>query len=279
MTNKDTILQDRSSLSAPHQVTVTHLDWDVTVDFAASSVRGQVKYKIQRVNPAATTLQLDTAHLVIEGVTDGTTGAALVYQENKSTAEHLGTQLVIELHKDTTQVCITYQTTRASSALQWLPPAQTVGKVYPYLFTQCQAIHARSLLPCQDRPGVKITYQAHVTTPSWATCVMSAVLQKKQFNDATDTTTFVWEQKIPISSYLVALAVGDLAKKDISERCAVWSEPGLVEAAAYEFAQTEAFLQIAETLAGKPYVWGRYDLLCLPPSFPFGGKVFEWCFL
>ena len=269
--NKAPILQDRSSLSAPHQVTVTHLDWEVTVDFTQSIVSGTAMYTIQRVDPTATSLQLDTANLVIHNCSNGA-GQALAYQEHKSTKEHLGTQLVININKDTSKVAIEYQTTMASSALQWLPPAQTVGKVHPYLFTQCQAIHARSLVPCQDRPGVKMTYKARVTVPSWATCVMSAVLQdKKKSATAADTACFVWEQKIPISSYLLAMAVGDLVKKDISPRCAVWSEPGIVDVAAWEFAQTEDFLKLAEELAGKPYVWGRYDLLCMPPSFPFGG--------
>jgi len=264
------VLQDRSSLSEPHRVTVTHLDWDVVVDFRTELLYGTATYTIQRVDAAATTLALDTAHLVIRVVTDAATAQPLAYQEHKSDRDHLGTQLVIQLGEDTASVTIEYATTAQSSAVQWLPPPQTVGKHRPYLFTQCQAIHARSLLPCQDRPGVKMTYQARVSCPSWATCVMSAVLQDIRTTNDT-TTCFVWEQRVPISSYLIAMAVGDLTKRDISPRCAVWSEPGLVEAAAYEFAQTEDFLKIAEDLAGMSYQWGRYDLLCLPPSFPFGG--------
>jgi len=82
---------------------------------------------------------------------------------------------------------------------------------------------------------------------------------------------FVWRQTVPIPSYLLAMAVGELSKRDVSDRCAVWSEPGVVDAAAHEFAQTEDFLKTAERLAGTPYAWGRYDLLCLPPSCPYGG--------
>ena len=262
------VLQDRSSLSAPEEVAVTHLDWEIAVDFAQSTVKGQATYNLLFVDPKATTLKLDTAHLIIQKVVDNT-GKEVTYKEIVSDKEHLGTQLVIDLQEATTTVTIHYHTTQASSALQWLPPPQTVGKVHPYLFTQCQAIHARSLVPCQDRPGVKMTYNATVTVPSWASCVLSAVLQSESSDDGTKT--FVFAQKIPISSYLLAMAVGNLARRDISKRCAVWSEPGLVDAVAYEFAQTEDFLKIAEDLSGKPYVWGRYDVLCLPPSFPFGG--------
>lgn len=266
---KKPVLQDRSSLSEPDKVKVTHLDWHIAVDFVTRIISGTATYTIEYVDPSATQLALDTAHLVIQKVTDAATGDALKFHENKPDKPHLGTQLVIELEKDTASVAIEYATTSEGSAVQWLSPEQTVGKQHPYLFTQCQAIHARSLLPCQDRPGVKMTYKAWTTVPSWSTCVMSAVLQDKKTTG--ETTCFVFEQSVPISSYLMAIAVGELAKKDISPRCAVYSEPGLVEAAAYEFAQTEDFLSIAEGLAGLPYQWGRYDLLCLPPSFPFGG--------
>jgi leukotriene-A4 hydrolase len=172
-------------------------------------------------------------------------------------------------------VTIDYETTAASSALQWLSPEQTAGREYPYLFTQCQAIHARTLVPCQDEPSVKMTYSAVVNVPTWATCVMSAVSATENEtatkNDDPTTTTTTWKQTVPISSYLLAMAVGQLEKRDLSERCAVWSEPTMVNFAAKEFEQTEECLCIAEELAGLPYVWGRYDILCLPPSFPYGG--------
>jgi leukotriene-A4 hydrolase len=260
---------------------VKHLDWEIAVDFTNSCLTGRATYTLQVVDPAhATQLKLDTSHLFIEKVVVGTKEDALPlkFEQHKSAKAYLGTQLVIFLDSNNNnkdgavhQVTIHYQTTKESSALQWLPPAQTVGRVHPYLFTQCQAIHARSLVPCQDRPGVKMTYRAKVTVPAWAVCVMSAVLQQETISLSDDTKCFEWHQAIPISSYLLAMAVGDLERRDISDRCAVWSEPGLADAAHYEFGQTEDFLKIAEELAGKPYVWGRYDLLCLPPSFPYGG--------
>jgi leukotriene-A4 hydrolase len=270
-TNKD---RDLSSLSNPHEVRVTHLDWDVKVDFARSTLTAKATYTIDRVDAKAGTLCLDTSCLVIRSVTDQN-GKELPSKLHAMKKAHLGRKLEIKLlTDDVAQVIIEYSTTPECSALQWLPPTQTAGKVHPYLFTQCQAIHARALIPCQDSPGAKMTYKAVVQVPAWAVCVMSAVLRHETTkNEESDEPykVFEWEQNVPISSYLLAMAVGDLAKKDISNRCAIWSEPLMVEAAAYEFAQTEDFLKMAESLAGAPYAWGRYDLLCLPPSFPYGG--------
>jgi leukotriene-A4 hydrolase len=264
---------DRSSNSKPEEAKVTHLDWTVAVDFEAQVLSATAIYTLD-VQPDATTLCLDTSTLRIQSIrsTDGNTPLVYTLHSPNPSKAHLGQKLEIALPKNSSkssQISIVYQTTQACSALQWLPPSQTAGKKHPYLFTQCQAIHARSLVPCQDRCGVKMTYKAKVTVPKWATCVMSALLQDT--TDEDSAKVYTWDQPVPISSYLLALAVGDLTKKDISQRCAIWSEPSLVDAAANEFAETEEFLKIAEDLAGKPYVWGRYDLLCLPPSFPYGG--------
>ena len=196
------------------------------------------------------------------------------------------------------KVTIAYTTSPNPSectAAQWLPPSQTAGKIHPYLFTQCQAIHARSLVPCQDLPGTKFTYDAQVTVPSWATAVMSALPGEEQklhrgkkskgTNGAISPPAkisrrgstlparkvYTFFQPVPIPSYLLALAVGDLEGHDVSPRCRIYTEPSVIEAAAYEFSQTEDFLQAAEDLTGVEYPWTRYDLLVLPPSFPYGG--------
>jgi leukotriene-A4 hydrolase len=190
---------------------------------------------------------------------------------------HLGQKLSIELPKafpvhSTVTVSIDYETTQGCTALQWLPPTQTAGKVYPYLFSQSQAIHARSLFPCMDSPSVKITYKAKVTVPSWSTAIMSALsCGSTTTTEDNTTTTFLFHQPIPIPSYLFAIVVGQLECRSISPRVKVWSEPSMVDAAADEFANTEEYLSIAEEITGIPYVWGRYDLLCLVPSFPYGG--------
>lgn len=173
---------------------------------------------------------------------------------------------------DRVSVTIEYATTADSAALQWLTPAQTAGGSHPYLFTQCQAIHARSLVPCQDTPHVKATYTAAVTVPAGLTAVMSALPGGDAPAASADgaTVTFTFRQPVPMPSYLIALGVGNLARVDIGPRSCVWAEPEVVADAAWEFAETESFIAAAEALVG-PYVWGRYDLLMLPPSFPYGG--------
>ena len=259
---------DLSSLSNPNEVVVTNLKWEAAVDFDETNLVGKVTYTLQRNTRDAKRLCLDTSHLVIQGVT-GDTNVSLSYKLHPVSKPHLGQLLEINLDPSTKAVTVAYNTTPQSSASQWLPPSQTAGKKHPYLFTQCQAIHARSLFPCQDRPGVKMTYSAKITCPRWSTCVMSALLQKQE--EVGDKIVFFFLQPVPISSYLVALAVGELAKVDICETVAIYSEPCVAEAAAHEFAQTNDFLKIATDLAGTEYVWKRYDLLCLPPSFPYGG--------
>ena len=257
-----TMSVDKSSRSNADKVQITHLDWDVKVDFEAKSLLCTATYEL---SCAAKELILDTNHLIIKGVTSD--GKVLQYDllpeiEGKP---HLGRPLVIQLPVDTkATVTVEYQTTEKCSALQWLPPAQTAGKVYPYMYTQCQAIHARSLVPCQDVTRVKFTYNATIATPAWATAVVSAVQERSE--RVNETVVSVWKQTVPISSYLLALAVGQLERRELSPRCAVYSEPALVDAAAYEFAETEKFLETAEKIAGTPYMWGRYDILCLPPS-------------
>ncbi|KAJ2325400.1 Leucyl aminopeptidase yscIV, partial [Coemansia sp. RSA 2702] len=144
----------------------------------------------------------------------------------------------------------------------------TLGKSHPYLFTQCEEIHARSLLPCQDSPSVKISYSASIRAPKPLTALMSALATGSR--DDGDSTVFSFEQQTTIPSYLIALVVGNLASATISDRCAVWSEPENIDACAWEFAEMETILQTAEDVV-SPYLWGRYDLLVLPPSFPFGG--------
>lgn len=252
---------DKSSRSNADLVQITHLDWDIKVDFESKELACSATYEL---SCAAKELILDTNHLLINSVTSN--GKALKYDllpaiEGKP---HLGRPLVIQMPLESTTVTVVYHTTEKCSALQWLPPAQTAGKEYPYLFTQCQAIHARSLVPCQDVTRVKFTYAASVTTPAWATAVCSAVQDRSE--RLNDTVVSVWKQSIPISSYLLALAVGHLERRELSPRCAVYSEPSVVDAAAYEFIETEKFLETAEKIAGTPYQWGRYDILCLPPS-------------
>lgn len=152
-----------------------------------------------------------------------------------------------------------------------MTPEQTAGKLYPYLFTQCQAIHARSLLPCQDSPCVKATYSAEISVIKPLTVVMSANEFLEPIDCSEGRRCFKFAQTTPIPSYLIAIGAGHLGSREIGPRSRVWCEPEVLDKAAWEFADAESFLSAGEIITGYPYIWGRYDVLLLPPSFPYGG--------
>ncbi|XP_050003742.1 aminopeptidase B [Alexandromys fortis] len=148
----------------------------------------------------------------------------------------------------------------------WLAPEQTAGKKKPFVYTQGQAVLNRAFFPCFDTPAVKCTYSALVEVPDGFTAVMSASTWEKR-----ESNKFFFRMCQPIPSYLIALAIGELASAEVGPRSRVWAEPCLIEAAKEEYnGVIEEFLATGEKLFG-PYVWGRYDLLFMPPSFPFGG--------
>lgn len=173
---------------------------------------------------------------------------------------HLGSALEIDLPKNERKVVIEYETSPGASGLQWLAPEQTAGKRHPFLFSQSQAIHARSWIPLQDSPGVRVTYEARIHAPVPLTPLMSA----EQANGGR------FRMSHPVPPYLIALAVGELKFQALSARCGIWAEPLTLSRAAREFEDVEKMVAAAERLYG-PYRWGRYDILVLPPSFPFGG--------
>jgi aminopeptidase N len=176
----------------------------------------------------------------------------------------LGSPLTIQLPAGTQFVRIQYKSQPAASGLQWLEPAQTLGKKHPYLFSQNESIHARSWIPIQDSPGVRIAYTAKIRVPKDLVALMSA-----EHKGASDGV-YEFAMDTPIPPYLIALAVGDLKFAEVGPRTGVWSEPAMVAKAAREFEDMEKMIAAAEGLYG-PYRWGRYDVLILPPSFPFGG--------
>jgi len=182
----------------------------------------------------------------------------------------LGSRLRLSLPEGTERVVVAYETGPDAVGLQWLDPAQTAGRRHPFMFTQFQPIHARTMIPCQDSPMVRVTYDAAITVPEALTAVMSAGPEGEPVGSEAGmrTVRFAMPQAIP--SYLIALAVGDLTSRDLSPRARVWAEPATVAAAAWEFAGVEQMILAAERMFG-PYEWDRYDMLVLPPSFPYGG--------
>ena len=259
---------DPNSYAQPDQVVVTHLDLDLKIDFPHKQLDGVATLKLDWKNPQAPALVLDTRDLKIASIAavdaDGKP-RALKYALAPADKE-LGSKLTIETPKHPAQVRITYVTSPGASGLQWLPPAQTADKKAPFMFSQSESIHARSWVPLQDSPAIRFTYDAHVSAPKDIRVVMSALNDAKHPLDGD----FRFDQPHPIPSYLLAIAAGDIAVKETGPRSAVYAEPSVVDGAAREFSDTEKMIDTAESLYG-PYRWGRYDLLVLPPSFPYGG--------
>lgn len=234
-------------------------------DFERKVLRGEATMVLAAASKG--TLDLDTKGLSVERVVAD--GGAPVPFELGPEEPVLGRRLRLDLPPGTRSVTVSYETSPASAGLQWLSPEQTEGKRLPFLFSQCQAIHARSVLPCQDSAIARVSYEAEVDAPEGLTAVMSAGPAGDAPAEA-GRRTFKFSMPQPIPSYLFALAVGELEGRDLSHRCRVWAEPATIAAAAWEFADTESMIARAEALFG-PYDWDRYDMLVLPPSFPYGG--------
>ncbi len=258
---------DVHTYSNSDQVRVSHITLDLTVDFESRSLQGSVTLDFESLD-GTDSMVLDTRALEIDRVEASADGRS--YQNTRFALggpdPTLGAPLSIRLPASAGKVRIHYSTTPRSTALQWLSPEQTAGNVHPFLFTQSQAIHARSWIPLQDTPGVRTTYSARIRTPRELLAIMSAGNESDTERDGD----YEFEMPQPIPSYLIALAVGDIRFQPLGPRTGVYAEPPVLGRAAAEFEDTEEMLKAAERLFGE-YRWGRYDLLVLPPSFPFGG--------
>lgn len=244
------------------KVRTTHLDWDVNVDFKHKQIAGIATWNF--TNPDNSKyIHFDTYDLTIKNVK--VNGKAVQYFQTPMVDDY-GSGLSIPLKETDTIVAIEYVTGANATALQWLSATQTAGKKLPFLFTQCESIHARSLLPCQDVPANRITYNATVGVPTDMMAVMSA----KNPTQKTADGIYRFEMEIPIPTYLIALAVGDIAYKPIDSRSGVYTEPIMLDRATAELSDIPAMMKAAEELGG-PYRWGNYDVLIAPPSFPIGG--------
>ena len=263
---------DYFSFANTGQFVTDHLSLDLTVDFEARELQGSATLEMRRIDPAAAEIILDTRDLTIEEVAfSGDANAVAADFRLGKRDDILGAPLFVEipaaLRSATDLVLtVTYRTSPDATALQWLPPELTAGGEHPFLFSQSQAIHARSWIPLQDTPAVRITYDANIRTPPDLLAVMSADNDPEAARDGA----YAFRMPQPIPSYLLALAVGNIYFAPIGEQTGVYSEPEMLEAATYEFADTQVMLETAEAIFG-PYLWGRYDLLILPPSFPYGG--------
>jgi aminopeptidase N len=259
---------DEHTYAEPTKVKVTDVSLDLNVDFDNKELAGSVTLRLDWLDRKHHLLALDTRDLDIEKI-EGTTGKmawqALTYKLGKRDVI-LGSKLTIAMPTQFSTVRITYRTSPEASGLQWLDAPLTADKKLPFMFSQSESIHARSWVPLQDTPGVRFTYSAHIRTPANIMALMSADNDPNAVRDGD----YSFRMPQPIPSYLLAIAAGDLVFKPISSRSGVWAEPSVVDKAAWEFGDTEKMIDTAEKLYG-PYRWGRYDILVLPPSFPFGG--------
>ena len=251
------------SYSRPDEAKVDHLNLDLTVDFPKKQLAGKATLRIAN-SGNATKLVLDARDLTINGVTRDD-GAAATFQLG---AAHpiFGAPLEIDITPQTKSVTIDYSTSPAAAALQWLDPLQTAGKQHPFLLSQSQSILARTWVPIQDTPSVRFTYDAVIRVPKELLALMSA--ENPQTKNADGVYRFSMPQRIP--SYLLAISAGDIAFRDLGGSAGVYAEPSTLDRAAREFVDTPKMITAASGLYG-PYRWGRYDMLVLPPSFPFGG--------
>jgi len=259
--------EDVHSFANADAVRVTHVALDLDVSFEKKMLEGTATLDLERLDPNAAEVVLDSRDLGF-GKVEVFTGGKWQAAEWKlgEAVESLGQPVTIRLPEGADKVRLTYHTSPEASGLQWLTPEQTAGKKHPFLFSQAQAIHARSFIPLQDSPGVRVTYEATIRTPKNLLAVMSANMEQDPKRDGE----YHFEMPQAIPPYLIAIGVGDLHFKSMSKRTGVYAESYIVNASAKEFSDTEKMVEITEELYG-PYRWGRYDILMLPPSFPFGG--------
>ncbi|MFL6787129.1 MAG: M1 family metallopeptidase [Sphingomicrobium sp.] len=256
---------DVHSHAKPLEARVTHLALDLDVDFDARRIGGTATLDID-AKPDATEIILDDKGLEISAITDQA-GNPLPYKVG-AMDENLGAPLTIRIG-DKRKIIIRYKSAPEAGALQWLTPEQTAGKKHPFLLSQGESIENRTWIPTQDSPGIRQSWEARISVPQPLTAVMSAPRSGEPAVEG-DRRTFAFRMDHPVAPYLIAIGVGDLAFRELGPRSGVWTEPVMLDKAAAELSDTEKMIDAAEALYG-PYKWGRYDMLVLPPSFPFGG--------
>ncbi|UZR94049.1 M1 family metallopeptidase [Chondrinema litorale] len=253
--------QDPHTFANPQKTLMNHLNLDIEVDFKEKKIFGAAEIKFENHNSEV--LFLDTKGLDIQSVKIGDREVEYVLHDE---IPEMGSALEIAIDTFTKAVKIKYSTTEGAEALQWLSPSQTAGKRAPFLFTQSQAILARTWVPCQDSPGIRFTYNATVKVPENLIALMSAENPVEKAEDGI----YTFNMHQPIPAYLLALTVGDVAYKKTGKRTGVYAELSMLNSSAKELEDMENMLEAAEKLYG-PYQWGQYDVIFLPPSFPFGG--------
>ena len=262
--------QDEQSFAQPEVARVVHVDLDLDLDFEEQMVAGTAMLDILAAEGADTVI-LDNDGLTIESITDGE-GRPLEYEVGE-VVEGKGAPLSIAIGEER-EITVAYSA-KDAAALQWLTPEQTAGGKHPFLLSQGQATLNRTWIPTQDSPGIRQTWSARITAPEELTVVMSGLAQGdaeplEADEEGGKRRAFTFAMDKPVAPYLIAIAAGDIEFRELGARTGVWAEPAMIEAAAKELEDTEAMVEAAEGLYG-PYRWGRYDMIVLPPAFPYGG--------
>ncbi|EMD63141.1 hypothetical protein GGP41_005162 [Bipolaris sorokiniana] len=271
--------RDPNTLSNYHNFVTRHTSVDFDIDFERKRLFGSVVLTLECLTDEdVKEVVLDASYLDI----------SVVEVEGKSVkfnvgdrVEPYGSPLSITLPSQvpkgkTVDIEIKVATTDKCTALQWMTPAQTSNKKHPYMFSQCQAIHARSVFPCQDTPDVKSTFSFALRSPL---PVLASGLptgatdyQPPKKDGESGTMKYTFEQKVPMTVYLFAVASGDLASASIGPRSTVWTGPEELLKCKDELdGEIEPFMKALESIVSPAYQWGQYNVLILPPSFPYGG--------
>ena len=256
--------KDPWTFARPEVARITHVALDLVLDFAGKQVGGTATLDVQ-AQPGAETVVLDSRGLSIDSVKDEA-GRDLPFSVGE-TVEGKGAPVTITLN-GARRIAIAY-TASDAEALQWLAPEQTAGGEHPYLLSQGQPTLNRTWIPTQDSPGIRQTWEARIVAPKPLTVVMSG-LRVGEPEDLGEARAFRFVMDKPVAPYLIAIAAGDIAFRELGPRTGVWAEPAILDKAAAELADTEKMVEAAEELYG-PYRWGRYDMIVLPPAFPYGG--------
>lgn len=270
--------RDPNTLSNYNEWKTKHTVADLAIDFEKQRLAGTVTLQLESLTENASnkitldTRFLDITSLHLNGKPAATWGIG-------QTAEPYGSPLSVHVPGGAAKgsivsLDISLSTTEKCTALQWFAPAQTSNKKFPYMFSQCQAIHNRSIFPCQDTPDVKSTYDFKIRSPH-PVVASGLPTGASNFvhgeNGKAGTLSYSFHQEIPMPSYLFAIASGDIATASIGPRSLVVTGPEELADAKWEFENdTEKFIQVAEKLV-FPYAWTQYNVLVLPPSFPYGG--------
>ena len=258
--------RDDYTFARPQIARITHVDLDLELDFRAQAVGGTATLDIAAA-PGAEEIILDSKGLQIGAIT-AADGRRLSYTIGE-TVEGKGEPITVQIG-DARRIMIDYTSAPQADALQWLAPEQTAGGDHPFVFSQGQAINNRTWIPTQDSPGIRQTWQARITAPAPLDVVMSGILQGEPRDVGGGRRAFTFEMDKPVAPYLIAIAAGDIDFRALGPRSGIWAEPATLDRAATELVDTEAMIDAAEELYGA-YRWGRYDMIVLPPAFPYGG--------